>query len=61
MTVSTADRGAARVITWDRQARRNAWDLETMTQVADAIESAGRRPGSPLRRRARRGRALLGR
>ena len=25
MTVTTADVGAARVITWDRQARRNAW------------------------------------
>ena len=27
MTVTTADLGAARLITWDRQARRNAWDL----------------------------------
>jgi len=42
MTVTTADLGAARVVSWDRQARRNAWDLETMTQVADAIEEAGR-------------------
>jgi enoyl-CoA hydratase/carnithine racemase len=41
MTVTTADLGAARVITWDRQARRNAWDLETMTAIADAIEAAG--------------------
>jgi enoyl-CoA hydratase/carnithine racemase len=41
MTVTTADLGAARVITWDRQARRNAWDLPTMTAVADAIEAAG--------------------
>jgi enoyl-CoA hydratase/carnithine racemase len=41
MTVSTADLGASRVITWDRQARRNAWDLETMTAIADAIEAAG--------------------
>jgi enoyl-CoA hydratase/carnithine racemase len=41
MTVTTADLGAARVITWDRQARRNAWDLETMTQVADEVEEAG--------------------
>ena len=35
---------AARVISWDRQARRNAWDLETMTQIADAIEAAGSDP-----------------
>jgi enoyl-CoA hydratase/carnithine racemase len=41
MTVTTADLGAARVITWDRQARRNAWDLPTMTAIADAIEAAG--------------------
>ena len=42
MTVNTADVGAARVVTWDRRARRNAWDLATMTQVADAVEEAGR-------------------
>ena len=41
MTVTTADLGAARVITWDRQDRRNAWDLATMTAVAEAIEAAG--------------------
>jgi enoyl-CoA hydratase/carnithine racemase len=41
MTVTTADLGSARVVTWDRQERRNAWDLETMTQIADAIEAAG--------------------
>ena len=41
MTVTTTDLGAARVVSWDRQARRNAWDLETMTRVADAIEAAG--------------------
>ena len=41
MTVTTADLGAARVIAWDRQARRNAWDLPTMTAIADAIEEAG--------------------
>ena len=44
MTVTTAVRGAARVIVWDRQARRNAWDLDTMTGVADAIEAAGEEP-----------------
>jgi enoyl-CoA hydratase len=42
MTVKTAEVGAARVVTWDRQARRNAWDLETMTAIADAVEEAGR-------------------
>jgi enoyl-CoA hydratase len=41
MTVTTADRGAARVVSWDRQERRNAWDLETMTAIADAVEQAG--------------------
>ena len=40
MTVTTADLGAGRLISWDRQARRNAWDLETMTAVADALEAA---------------------
>jgi enoyl-CoA hydratase/carnithine racemase len=41
MTVTTADLGSARIVSWDRQAHRNAWDLETMTQVADAVEAAG--------------------
>jgi enoyl-CoA hydratase/carnithine racemase len=41
MTVTTADAGPARVITWDRQERRNAWDLPTMSAIADAIEAAG--------------------
>jgi enoyl-CoA hydratase/carnithine racemase len=40
MTVTGAELGAARIITWDRQARRNAWDLETMTAIADAIQAA---------------------
>ena len=44
MTVTTADSGAARIITWDRQARRNAWDLATMTAIADAVEAAGAEP-----------------
>ena len=44
MTVTTADVGAARLITWDRQARRNAWDLDTMAAMADAIEEAGADP-----------------
>jgi enoyl-CoA hydratase/carnithine racemase len=41
MTVTTADLGSARIVSWDRQARRNAWDLEAMTEVADAVEAAG--------------------
>jgi enoyl-CoA hydratase/carnithine racemase len=41
MTVSTSALGAARLITWDRQARRNAWDQATMTAIADAIEAVG--------------------
>ncbi len=41
MTVTTTDLGSARVIGWDRRARLNAWDLSTMTAVADAIEEAG--------------------
>jgi enoyl-CoA hydratase len=41
MTVTTADRGPARVVSWDREERRNAWDLETMTAIADAVEEAG--------------------
>jgi enoyl-CoA hydratase/carnithine racemase len=44
MTVTTADLGAARVVTWDRQARRNAWDLETMTAIANAVEAAADEP-----------------
>jgi enoyl-CoA hydratase len=44
MTVTTADQGAARVISWDRQARRNAWDIETMTGIADGVEAAGGEP-----------------
>ena len=41
MTVTTEVRDTARMIVWDRQERRNAWDLETMTAIADAIEEAG--------------------
>jgi enoyl-CoA hydratase/carnithine racemase len=40
MTVTSTELDAARIITWDRQARRNAWDLETMTAIADAIHAA---------------------
>jgi enoyl-CoA hydratase/carnithine racemase len=41
MTVTSENRGSARIVVWDRQARRNAWDLETMTAIADAVEVAG--------------------
>jgi enoyl-CoA hydratase/carnithine racemase len=41
MTVTTETRGTARLIVWDRQQRRNAFDLETMTAIADAIEQVG--------------------
>jgi len=41
MTVTTSDLGSARVVVWDRQPRRNAWDLATMTAIADAVEAAG--------------------
>ena len=44
MTVTTTDLGAIRMISWDRQARRNAWDLDTMTAIADAMEEAGADP-----------------
>jgi 2-(1,2-epoxy-1,2-dihydrophenyl)acetyl-CoA isomerase len=40
MTLTVSDLGPGRVITWDRQARRNAWDLETMAALAAAIEAA---------------------
>jgi enoyl-CoA hydratase len=41
MTVTASNLGPGRVITWDRRARRNAWDLDTMTALAAAIETAG--------------------
>ena len=44
MTVTTAEQETGRLIRWDRQARRNAWDVDTMTAIADAIEAAGAEP-----------------
>jgi enoyl-CoA hydratase/carnithine racemase len=41
MTVITATLGSARVVSWDRQARRNAWTRETIEAIADAVEGAG--------------------
>jgi enoyl-CoA hydratase/carnithine racemase len=42
MSVTTTTLVGARLIQWDRQDRRNAWDLPTMTAIADAIEAAAR-------------------
>jgi enoyl-CoA hydratase/carnithine racemase len=41
MSVTAETHASALHVTWDRQARRNAWDLETMTEIADVIEGAG--------------------
>jgi enoyl-CoA hydratase/carnithine racemase len=41
VTVTTSELGSARVVEWDRQARRNAWTRETIEAIADAIEAAG--------------------
>jgi enoyl-CoA hydratase/carnithine racemase len=37
MSVTTEASGSARVVVWDRQARRNAWTVETIGEIADAI------------------------
>lgn len=42
MTVTTEQLGSARMVVWDRQARLNAWTVETIEAIADAIETAGR-------------------
>jgi enoyl-CoA hydratase/carnithine racemase len=39
--VSVAELGSARIVEWDRQARRNAWTRAAMGDIADAIERAG--------------------
>jgi enoyl-CoA hydratase/carnithine racemase len=41
MTVSTTAVGQARLVVWDHQARRNAWTLETIEEIAGALEAAG--------------------
>jgi enoyl-CoA hydratase/carnithine racemase len=41
VTVTVEELGAARVVRWDRQARRNAWTRDTIEAIADAIEAAG--------------------
>jgi enoyl-CoA hydratase/carnithine racemase len=39
--VTVSELGSARVVTWDRQANRNAWTRETIEGIADAIDAAG--------------------
>ena len=41
MNVDRAALGAARVLSWDRQPRRNAWTRALIEELADAIEGAG--------------------
>jgi enoyl-CoA hydratase/carnithine racemase len=41
VSVSVSKLGSARVVEWDRQARRNAWTRDEMAAIADAIEAAG--------------------
>src|SRR4051812_30639882 len=40
MSVIVNARGSSLHVVWDRQSRRNAWDLETMTTIGDAIDGA---------------------
>ena len=41
MTVTVTELGSARVVTWDRQANRNAWTRETIEAIAGGVEAAG--------------------
>lgn len=41
MTVTTEPLGAARVVRWDRRAKRNAWTRATIEGIADALDAAG--------------------
>lgn len=41
MSVTTADLGVARVITWESPGKLNAWNHETIVAIADAVEAAG--------------------
>ena len=45
MTVTTTELGSARVLSWDRQARRNAWTRAVIEDLADAIDAAAADPG----------------
>jgi len=44
MNVTTTELGSARVLSWDRQARRNAWTRAVIEELADAIEAAAGDP-----------------
>ena len=39
--VTTFELGSARIVVWDRQARRNAWSRATIEDIATAIGEAG--------------------
>jgi enoyl-CoA hydratase len=41
MSVTIEEMGNARIVVWDRQARRNAWTVETIEAIADSIEAGG--------------------
>jgi len=43
--VSTEDLGPARVISWDNQRHRNAWERDTIVAIAEAIEATAQDPG----------------
>jgi enoyl-CoA hydratase len=44
MNVTTNELGTARVLTWDRQDRRNAWTRAVIEDLAAAIEGCGEDP-----------------
>jgi enoyl-CoA hydratase/carnithine racemase len=44
MTVTATDLGSARVLSWDRQDRRNAWTRGVIESLADAIDAAAADP-----------------
>ena len=44
MNVTITELGGARVLSWDRQARRNAWTRAVIEELADAIEAAAGDP-----------------
>lgn len=46
MTVTRSELGGAHVVTWDRQARLNAWTRATILEIADAVEAAGADPAA---------------
>ena len=41
MTIAAAELGGARVLSWDRSERRNAWTRAVIEELAGAIEAAG--------------------